>query len=191
MRSKGLVLTGGLLLLASVAHANNLQGQTALPNKQKASNAVVYLEGSKKAAPLSKAVVDQREMVFSPHVSVVTVGTTVEFPNNDTVFHNVYAYYESKKFDLGMYPQGTVKKVKLDKKGVVALLCNVHSEMSAYIMVVDTPYYAVTDKEGKFHINNVPPGVYKLHVWHESGVSYVKDIEVKEKNDPLALMLKK
>ena len=191
MRKTGLILAGALLLLTNVANANTIQGQTFLPNKQKAFNAVVYLEGGKKAAPLTKAVVDQREMTFIPHVSVVTVGTTIEFPNNDTVFHNVYAYYQAKKFDLGMYPQGSVKRIKLDKTGVVALLCNVHSEMSAYIMVVDTPYYAVADKDGKFHIANVPPGVYQLHVWHESGVSYVKEIEVKEKNDPLALTLKK
>jgi plastocyanin len=189
MRNIGLLLPGGLLLLVSVAHASNVQGQTSLPNKRKASNAVVYLEGAKKAAPLSKAVVDQREKTFLPHVSVVSVGTTVEFPNNDTVFHNVYAYFDSKKFDLGMYPQGAVKRVKLDKKGVIALLCNVHSEMSAYIMVVDTPYYTVTDKAGRFHIDNVPPGAYKLHVWHESGASYVKEVVVKEKNDALTLTL--
>src|ERR1051326_2185071 len=103
MRKRELLLTGGLLFLASVVRASNLQGQTLLPNKRKASNAVVYLEGEKKAAPLPKAVVDQRERTFFPHVSVVTVGTIVEFPNNDTVFHNVYAYFQSKKFDLGMY----------------------------------------------------------------------------------------
>ena len=88
--------------------------------------------------------------MFLPHVSVVTAGTLVHFPNDDTVFHNVFAYFQAKKFDLGMYPRGATKSVTFDKPGLVVLLCNVHSDMSAYIMVVDTPYYAVTDKRGQY-----------------------------------------
>ena len=160
-----------------------------MPNKSAAREAVVYLEGAQKSVPALKAVVDQRDKTFVPHVSVVTRGTTIQFPNNDTVFHNVFAYFQAQKFDLGMYPRGASKSVKFDKTGVVALLCNVHSDMSAYIVVVDTPYYAVTDKQGHFHLPNVPPGDYTLHVWHESGAKYEQPFQVANACAPLTLAL--
>lgn len=184
-----LIAAAAGLLLADIARAGEIQGQAALPNRRPAVHAVVTLEGAIKALPMTKAVIDQREKIFSPHVSVVTVGTTVEFPNNDTVFHNVFAYYNAKKFDLGMYPRGATKRVTFEKPGLVAVLCNVHSEMSAYIMVVETPYHAVTDKQGRFRIGSVPPGSYTLRVWHESGASYSQTLEVKDKHDSLALAL--
>ncbi len=127
---------------------------------------------------MRQAVVDQRHKTFVPHVSVVTVGTTVQFPNNDDIFHNVFAYFEAKKFDLGMYPRGATKTVRFDTKGVVALLCNKHSEMSAYILVVDTPYSTVSDKDGKFMLKNVPPGEYTLKAWHESGSAASQVVKV-------------
>jgi plastocyanin len=117
-----------------------------------AREAVIYLEGGQKAVPLPHAMVDQRNKTFVPHVSVVTVGTTVRFPNDDTVFHNVFAYFQAKRFDLGIYPRGASKSETFDKPGLVALLCNIHSNMSAYIVVVDTPYYAVSDSSGRFLI---------------------------------------
>ncbi len=174
------ILAVGLLFLTPAAHAEDFEAQIVLRNKKAAANAVVWLEGTKKATPMPKVVIDQREKMFQPHVSVVTVGTTVEFPNNDTVFHNVFAYFNAKKFDLGMYPRGTTKRVTFDKAGMVALLCNVHSEMSAYIIVVDTPYYVITDKKGKGSLPNVPPGTYTLHIWHESGATVTKQVEIKE-----------
>lgn len=164
-------------------------GQVHLTGRGGAREAVVYLEGQKKAAPLPHAIVDQREKTFVPHVSVVTQGTTVQFPNNDTVFHNVFAYFKATKFDLGMYPRGAKKTWKFDKTGIVALLCNVHSDMSAYIMVVDTPYYAVTDRDGHFRIPNVPAGTYTLHAWHESGATYSQPVTVATGGGPLDLTL--
>src|SRR5690349_4295222 len=98
-------------------------GQITLSDKGVAHEAVITLEGDQKSKPMPKAVVDQRNKTFIPHVSVVTCGTTIQFPNNDTVFHNVFAYYHAKKFDLGMYPRGAVKTVNFDKPGLVALLC--------------------------------------------------------------------
>jgi plastocyanin len=154
-----------------------------------AAETVVYLEGARKAVPMAKAIVDQRDKTFLPHVSVVTVGTAIQFPNNDTVFHNVYAYFDAKKFDLGMYPRGAVKSVTFDKPGVVAVLCNVHSDMSAYIMVVDTPYFAITNKSGHFQINGVPPGTYTVHVWHESGAKLSQSFQVTAHSEPLNLTL--
>ncbi len=96
------------------------------------------------------------------------VGSTVEFPNSDTVRHNVYSPAEStKQFNLGVYPPKSTKDMKLEKVGVIPLLCNVHSEMSGYIAVLPNPYFAVTDKKGKFTIEGVPAGSYELTFWHE------------------------
>jgi plastocyanin len=178
-----------LLVQATAVNAAEVSGGVNLPKKGAARDAVVYLEGAKKTGPLKDVVIDQRDKVFSPHVTVVTKGTKVLFPNNDTVFHNVFAYYNAKKFDLGLYARGQTKDQTFDKTGVVALLCNIHSEMSAYIVVVDTPYYAVTDKKGRFKIANVESGTYTLHVWHESGAKLTQTVKVEAQNGDLTLNL--
>ena len=131
--------------------------------------AVVYFEGDKKPTPLKNAVIDQRGKRFIPHVTVITPGTTIEFPNHDSVFHNVYAAFEASRFDLGEYPRGARKLKRFDKCGVVALLCNIHSEMGAYILVVNTPYFAVTDSNGRFTIEGMETGSYTLRGWHAAG----------------------
>ena len=155
-----------------------------------ARGAVIYLTGSAAPPPpLTTAMVDQRDKMFTPHVSVVTRGTTVRFPNDDSVFHNVFAYFQAKKFDLGMYPRGTTKKVTFDKTGLVIVLCNVHPCMSAYIMVVDTPYYAVSDGSGHFRLPNVPPGTYTLHGWQESGATLTQTVKVGVQPQGLLLAL--
>jgi len=146
------------------------------------------LEGNVKAEPLKKAIVDQRNRSFVPHVLVVTVGTEVQFPNNDTIFHNVFSASEINRFDLGVYPRGKTLTRAFSKKGVVALQCNIHSEMSAYVVVVDTPYYALTDNQGGFSLPNVPPGRYTLKVWHESGLVAEQPLVVGE-SSPTALTL--
>lgn len=169
----------------------DFSGQAVRFGKGNAKDSVVYLEGTKKSEPMAKAMIDQRSKVFAPHVSIVTRGTTVHFPNNDTVFHNVFAYFNAKKFDLGNYPRGASRSVTFDRAGLVAILCNIHSEMSAYIMVVDTPYFAVTDSKGHFNIHNVPPGEYTLHAWHESGYTLQQRITVKEGQTAPTLTLTK
>ncbi|HRI43620.1 MAG TPA: carboxypeptidase regulatory-like domain-containing protein [Fimbriimonadaceae bacterium] len=156
-------LTGILL-----SQDSTVEGTVVL-SKKPAANAVVTLEGNERAKPISGAKLSQKGKVFRPHVLVVTVGSKVEFPNDDTIYHNVFAHFKAKKFDLGMYPRGSSKSVTFDNPGLVSILCNVHPEMSAYIMVVDTPYYATTDRTGKFRIANVKPGEYTVKVWHESG----------------------
>jgi plastocyanin len=172
----------------TVAHAAGVTGHVTLTHGA-AREAVVYLQGNAPAPPLTHAAVDQRDKMFLPHVLVVTRGTTVRFPNDDTIFHNVFAYFQAKKFDLGMYPRGATKSITFDKTGLVVLLCNVHSDMSAYIMVVDTPYYAVTDGQGRFRLPNVPPGTYTLHAWHESGATLTQTVTVGSQTAPLALAL--
>lgn len=170
---------------SALAIADNVAGEVKLSSGRSAKDAVVYLVGAAKPRPLAHFMVDQRDRMFIPHVSVVPVGTTVDFPNNDNVFHNVFAEYQAKRFDLGMYPRGTVKHQTFDKPGLVAIMCSVHSEMGAFIMVVDTPYYAVADKQGHFDIKDVPPGNYQLKVWHESGETDSTSITVTDSNSPL------
>ena len=187
-----LVLFLFCLTAAGATHAaGSLTGTVSLPHGA-AGGAVVYLDGPRlHSAPLPKAVVDQRDKVFSPHVSVITRGTTVRFPNDDSVFHNVFAYFQAKKFDLGMYPRGTSKSQTFDKTGLVVLLCSIHSYMSAYIMVVDTPCYTVCDGKGHFRLPPVPPGTYTLSAWHESGATLTRTVTVGGANAPLSLMLAK
>ena len=181
----------GAGLLIAIAGATNASGTIQLANGKGAKNAVIWLSGAEKSRPIKNAMVDQRDMMFIPHISVVTVGTTVKFPNNDTVYHNVFAEFDAKRFDLGMYARGSTKTIKFDKPGMVALMCSVHSEMGAYIMVVDTPYYTISDGSGRFRINGVPPGSYVLHVWHESGQTQKQDLTVSEEDPKLSIHTKR
>ncbi len=123
--------------------------------------------------PSAAPVEDQKHMTFVPHVLVVLKGTTVDFLNSDAVGHNVYwpAMDHNKKLahNMGTWPQGVKKSFTFDDLGVAPLLCNVHSEMSGYIVVVPTPYFAVTSKDGSYEIKNVPPGHYTLTTWSEEG----------------------
>lgn len=144
-----------------------------------AENAVVWLEASgAPAAPAQKVVVDQRNLAFTPHVLAVRVGTTVEFPNNDKVFHNVFSFRDGKKFDLGMYPKGTVKRLVFDKPGLARLFCNIHPNMAAYVLAVDSPYFAVSTEDGTFTITGVPPGTYTYHAWRPGGQPLTGSIAV-------------
>jgi plastocyanin len=109
----------------------------------------------------------QKNKLFEPHFLVVPVGTTVDFPNVDPFFHNVFSLFDGKRFDLGLYEAGSSRSVSFNSLGVCFIFCNIHPEMSAVVVVVDTPYYAVSSKAGDFAIPNVPPGRYTLSVWHE------------------------
>jgi plastocyanin len=164
--------------LAPASQSVDIAGQVKLSNGRNASLAAVWLEGTTKSKPLTKAVVDQRDRTFIPHVSVVTVGTTVQFPNNDTVLHNVFADYNAKVFDLKSYPRGVSRPMHFEKKGLVVLLCNMHSEMGAFIVVVDTPYYSVADPKGAFTVKDVPPGKYVVHGWHESNQVFEQEMTI-------------
>lgn len=145
-------------------------------------DAVVYVEkipGKTFTGPKEPVTLDQLNLTFIPHVLPVLVGTTVAFPNSDEVRHNVFSTSPPKRFNLGTYPRGVVKYVTFDKPGVVDLLCNVHSEMSAYVVVVETFYFAVTSKEGYYAIKDVPPGRYVVKTWHEHLKPVTKEVEVR------------
>ncbi len=133
--------------------------------------AVVYVDPAPRPAleelPAGHARMDQRHEEFIPHVLAVTVGTVVDFPNDDTKFHNVFSLSRVKTFDLGRYPVGHSKSVQFDKAGIVPISCDIHTHMSAYVLVFNHPYFAVADEDGRYAIANVPPGSYTLKVWSE------------------------
>jgi plastocyanin len=110
----------------------------------------------------------QRNKMFHPSLLVIPVGGKVEFPNRDPFFHNVFSLFEGKRFDLGLYEGGTTRFVQFDKPGVSFIFCNIHAEMSAVVIALTTPYYAISDSHGDLSIPNVPPGRYELQVFHAS-----------------------
>lgn len=111
--------------------------------------------------------ITQHNKTFEPHVLVVEVGTVVQFPNKDPFFHNIFSLFDGKRFDLGLYEAGTTRSVRFDRAGVSYLFCNIHAEMSAVVVVVETPYFAMSNRSGIASIPNVPDGRYELHVWYE------------------------
>ncbi len=109
----------------------------------------------------------QKNKSFQPHLLVVPVGSSVDFPNRDPFFHNVFSLFDGKRFDLGLYEAGTSNSVRFDRVGVSYLFCNIHPEMSAVVVALDTPYFGLSNREGKVTIANLPDGRYELHIWYE------------------------
>jgi plastocyanin len=145
--------------------------------------ALVYVDQVKGEFPLPKKnpFMGQKGMVFTPHILPVLKGATVDFTNDDTVAHNVFTPPGSAtRFNLGLYGVGVKKTVTFDNFGENPLLCNVHPEMLGYVIVLQNPYFALTDNSGKYEINNVPPGTYKLKVWHEKLQETSKEVIVGE-----------
>jgi plastocyanin len=140
---------------------------TARAGTARAPNVVVWLDAPNAPSPAGRrtVVLDQRNLDFSPDVLAVRVGTTIDLPNNDRVFHNVFSFRDGKVFDLGMYPVGALKQVTFDRAGLSRIFCNIHPGMAAYVMAVDSPFFAVSDQSGAFTIVEVPPGTYRYHAW--------------------------
>lgn len=155
------------------------------------SGAVVWLEPIDSVVPPvdGTVVLDQRGLDFDPHIVVVRVGTTVEFRNSDTVLHNIFApALDGDAFDLGTWPTGQVRTHRFEKQGVTVLLCNVHPEMEAFVVVVPGPWHALVAASGTFLIDDVPAGDYRLFAWHERGEATEVPITVIA-NQPLTLDL--
>jgi plastocyanin len=170
-----------LLALTLAASAGSISGKVSGVNGESA----VYVDaiaGKTFPAPTAKPVIDQKGLVFTPHIVVVQQGTTVEFLNSDKVAHNVFwpSVGGNKKFthNLGTWPQGEKRAFKFDNPGAVPLLCNVHPEMAGYIVVAPTPYFATTDKSGAYKIENVPDGSYTITAWHEGAKNQSKPVAV-------------
>jgi len=133
---------------------------------------VVYLETAPRAAfdqrEEPRAKLDQRNETFVPHVLAIVAGTTVDFPNNDATYHNVFSLSSTKPFDLGRYAGGRSKSIRFDRPGIVRVFCDIHSHMSAFILVFAHRYFAVTDDEGRYRLADVPPGSYSVVAWNEA-----------------------
>ena len=160
-------------------------------NPAELRNFVVYVDGvtsTNFTAPYAPILVETRARrvnqegaVFSPHVLPVLVGTTVEWPNNDTIYHNVFSLSEAASFDLGLYKNGDeAQRVKFDKPGRVDVFCSIHANMNCVILVLENPYFSGTDGRNNYLIRDVPAGVYKLKVWHERWPSQIKEVTVPE-----------
>jgi plastocyanin len=133
------------------------------------TNVVVYLKdvAFRGALPPTRAELRQEHETFLPHVLAITRGSTVDFPNDDPIFHNVFSLSSAASFDLRRYPRGQSRSQQFPKAGIVKVYCNIHSHMSATILVVDSPYFAIPNLDGSFELTNVPPGQYTLVGWHE------------------------
>jgi plastocyanin len=144
-----------------------------------ASNVVVWLKPMDHSSPgptftesgQQRIQLVQRNKSFQPHLLVVPVGSVVDFPNRDPFFHNVFSQFDGKRFDLGLYEAGATNSVHFDRVGVSFLFCNIHPEMSAVVVAVNTPYYGVSDRAGNIKIGNVPDGKYEMHVWYERSLA--------------------
>ena len=143
---------------------------------------VVYLEvaprGAFEQTDTTRAIMDQRNETFVPHVLAITTGTTVDFPNSDHIYHNVFSLSKTRPFDLGRYAVGRSKSIRFDRPGVVRVFCDIHSHMSAFILVFTHPFYAVTDSDGRYRIDNVPPGTYNVVAWNEGLASEPRAVTV-------------
>jgi plastocyanin len=171
------------LAIAGVSEAATITGNVVLRGLKDHRDAVVYIERipGKTFEPLSEAVVlDQLNLKFVPKILPILAGTRVTFPNSDEIRHNVFSPGPAEKFNLGTYPSGTARHRIFRTPGEVMLLCNVHAEMSAYILVLETPYFAATDGHGNFTISNVPAGTYQLKTWHERFKSKTLTVHVPE-----------
>ena len=173
-----------MLCLVLLAASSTLAQQPALKARVQltrnghhvanASQAVVWLTpvGTPVDPPQQKASeipqLVQKNKAFHPSLLVIPVGGKVEFPNHDPFFHNVFSLFEGKRFDLGLYESGTTRFVQFDKPGISFIFCNIHTQMSAVVIALATPYYAISDARGDLSIPNVPPGRYELQVFHSS-----------------------
>lgn len=173
-----IALISAAMLLAAAAHASSISGRVEMIDKGNVKRALVkdvlvYLEGVKTTIPSSvlarPATVASRDKTFEPHVQAVPVGKAVSFPNMDDIMHNVFSLSKGNRFDLGLYKNGAKKDYVFETPGLVRIYCNIHPQMSAYVQVMDSPFYAWTAPDGSFLLDNVPPGSYSLKVWHEEG----------------------
>ncbi|MBT3879432.1 MAG: hypothetical protein HOI47_19295 [Candidatus Scalindua sp.] len=180
----------------TVENPGVITGKVKCMRVRHSCDAVVYIEkvgDNNYDPPTEHGVVDQLNLVFLPHVIAVQKGTTIDFPNSDLVRHNVFSTPDCcNQFNLGTYDIGASKPVTFNEPCEIPLLCNVHAEMSAYVVVLDNPYFGVTEKDGSFRIENIPPGTYKLKTWHEKLRSVEQEVKVEgSKTVEVSFLIKK
>ncbi len=182
--SIGLLALGlALVLYPAPATAGTITGKVQYKGRPIKPEAVVYIENLNKQfkPPAEPVVIDQVKMKFVPHVTPILVGTTVRFLNSDSVQHNVFTPSKAAdKFNLGTWPTGQSKTYTFKRPGEVVLLCNVHPEMEAYVVVLENPFFSTTKRDGSFKISGVPAGTYTLKVWHEKRKPVTQTVTVPE-----------
>lgn len=179
----GKALIGIVSLLCTCAHAQNVTVSARVKvidnhlssDALHAENVVVWLtplggEPTARFVAKQPLVLVQHHKSFEPHLLVVPVGAVVRFPNRDPFFHNVFSLFEGKRFDLGLYEAGTTRYVSFDRAGISFIFCNIHAEMSAIVIALDTPYYGISNRKGEVVIPRVPSGQYTLKTWAETAL---------------------
>lgn len=200
-------LAVGVMMLASVqifAQQVTLSGRVKLVSGEKqtetphAGGVVVWLTPVDSHTPMKPFHTGSLRLVqhnksFEPHLLVVPVGAVVEFPNRDPFFHNVFSLFEGKRFDLGLYEAGSSRYVSFDRPGVSYIFCNIHAEMSAVVIALDTPYYSISSAKGEVVIPDVPVGKYAMHLWYETALpetlkTLTREINVTEASSTLGVL---
>ena len=200
------VLIGIVIVLCACAQAQNVTVSARVKvidnnlssESLHAENVVVWLtpvgaEPAAKFVPKQSPVLMQHNKSFQPHLLVVPVGAVVQFPNRDPFFHNVFSLFEGKRFDLGLYEAGTTRNVSFDRPGISFIFCNIHAEMSAIVVALDTPYYAVSNRKGEVVIPRVPPGQYTLRTWAETALpenlnALTREVTISDKSASLGVL---
>lgn len=160
-----------------------------VPPYRLSEKAVIYLESVPPAGysvPPVHPRLNQTQMLFRPLVMAILAGTTVDFPNNDNLFHNVFSYSQTKEFDLGRYPRGQQRSIRFDIPGIVKVYCDIHSYMYATILVLDHTYFTVPDDDGNFILDDVPPGKYTLTFWYGRKIAATKSVVIQDGKTTMA-----
>src|SRR5256885_8416487 len=201
----GKALIGIISLLCACAQAQNVTVSARVKvidnhlssESLHAENVVVWLTpiggATAKVEPKQPLVLVQHHKSFEPHLLVVPVGAVVQFPNRDPFFHNVFSLFEGKRFDLGLYEAGTTRNVSFDRPGVSYIFCNIHAEMSAVVVALDTPYFGISNRKGEIVIAHVPPGRYMMRTWYETALmesldAMTREISVNENSSTLGVL---
>jgi plastocyanin len=182
-----------LLALAGQAQASVVEARVLNPAGQPVADAAVVLEplAPSHAKVRASATIEQRNREFQPYVTIVQTGTAIDFPNNDTTRHHVYSFSPPKQFEIKLYAGKPGQPIVFDKPGQVVIGCNIHDWMEAYVLVVDSPWFAKTAADGTAVIANVPPGHYRVRLWHplQKAAKGAADIDIGSSAAPLKLVL--
>ena len=201
----GLRITWLCLLVTASLNAQELTvtARLAFDNangkQANAANAVIWLSPQSPlpdaplSGPANRPRLVQHNKTFEPHVLVVPVGSVVTFPNRDPFFHNVFSLFDGKRFDLGLYEAGSSRDVHFNKPGISYIFCNIHPEMSAVVIALDTPYYAISNPEGELVLPHIPPGKYTMHLWYAGALPETlraasREVTVNETNTTLGVV---
>jgi plastocyanin len=202
--SKALIVIVSLLCTCAQAQNVTVSGRVKVIDNHLSSeslhaeNVVVWLTpmgapSTAKFVPKQPLVLVQHHKSFEPHLLVVPVGAVVQFPNRDPFFHNVFSLFEGKRFDLGLYEAGTTRNVSFDRPGISFIFCNIHAEMSAIVIALDTPYYGISNRKGEVVIPRVPPGQYTLKTWAETALpenlnALTREITISDNSSSLGVL---